>query len=158
MLRHLQMGSMFDYSSMDLTELQNEQKMLHVRMVEVFIKQRDDFSLVMLMSSMTLLFPISIAGKRLYAKLTGTKFIITIANLIDLSIVLQVLIMLGMTRYYEQREIPMDLFTKEDDMNPSIRFVANMMADIEADVFRFDYLLAAGTATLWIRCVILLRL
>ena len=152
------MGSMFDYSSMDLTELQNEQKMLHVRMVEVFIKQRDDFSLVMLMSSMTLLFPISIAGKRLYAKLTGTKFIITIANLIDLSIVLQVLIMLGMTRYYEQREIPMDLFTKEDDMNPSIRFVANMMADIEADVFRFDYLLAAGTATLWIRCVILMRL
>ena len=51
-----------------------------------------------------------------------------------------------------------ELFGPEEDSKSEIRFVDNVIYDITNDIFHLDYLMAAVTAAMWLRCCILLRL
>ena len=103
------------------------------------------------------LFPVNIFCKRLYAKLTNQSFIITSANLVDLTIVGLTIWMWETILVYEG-DIKRELFNEVEDKGYEIRFMANIVFDIIDDIFHFDYLMATITAFLWFRVIIILKL
>lgn len=127
-------------------------------MVVVFKETDEEFHLIEYITAVTWLFSFSIVGKIIFAFKTNSRFIFTIANFIDIAIMIMVAIIWIIATIYETREIPEPLFNEEEDKEIHVKFVANIMADIESETFHFNYLLAAVTAALWLRCIILLRL
>ena len=127
--------------------------------MSVLFKHTDeDFHLIEYVVAITWLFSLSIIGKIIFAYKTKTSFIFTIANFIDITIVIIVAVMWFMASYYETRDITEPLFGDAEDQEVHVRLVGNIMADMESGVFHFDYLMAFVTACLWARCMILLRL
>ena len=84
-------------------------------------------------------------------------FIITTANLTDLTIVALTVWMWETILVYEG-DIKRELFNAEEDKGYEIRFMANIIYDVIDDTFHFDYLMATITAFLWIRIIVLLKL
>lgn len=84
-------------------------------MLLVFVNARKDFDLILLISYSVFFLPMAILSKAIYSKMVGTTFIITVANMIDMVIVIMVLATLGVVSYYETRPIPMPLFGDAED-------------------------------------------
>jgi len=104
------------------------------------------------------MFPVSMLCKRVFAKLYGNQFIITTANLVDLSIFVLSVVMWNTVSYYRRKELKVEMFGTELDKDPEVKFLGNVIYDISMNIFHLDYLMAAITAALWFRCIILLRL
>jgi len=59
---------------------------------------------------------------------------------------------------YATSDLKAPFFSPEEDKIEEIKFIGNVIYDITNDIFHVDYLMAAVTAVLWVRCIILLRL
>ena len=89
--------------------------------------------------------------------MTRTKFFVTTADYLDIFIFLMVVWVWETIEVYMHTDIKSELFGPEEDSKPTIRFVANVIYDITNDIFHLDYLMAAITAVLWVRCNMMLR-
>lgn len=131
---------------------------MHLEMLESFEEAHDDLDLIIYTSYFIFLFPVSIGSKRVFSSMTNQTFNITTANIIDLASVILVTVCWFVTNLYNTRDLEEHLFTPEEDQLIHVKFFGNMIDDIKNDEFRYDYLLAAVTAALWVRCLVLLRL
>ena len=127
-------------------------------MIEVFTAGSNDIGKVLYVSILIFLFPFSIVNKYAFARLTNTSYIVTVANVIDISIVVLMAIAYEMAEYYRARDLRRPLFGKKEDSLPEIKFFGNILEDIVDDNFHFDYLIAAVTALLWFRVCMMMRL
>ena len=59
---------------------------------------------------------------------------------------------------YTTRPIDYSLFGEEEDNDFEINLMRNIIYDINTNAFHADYLLAAVTSLLWLRCLLLLKL
>ena len=90
--------------------------------------------------------------------MTRTRFFFTSADYLDIFVFLMVAWVWETIEVYSHSDIKEELFGPEEDSKPTIRFVDNVIYDITNDIFHLDYLMAAVTAILWIRCNMMLRL
>lgn len=127
-------------------------------MVEGFILSAEAINFVLSLSLMTYLMPISILNKWVFSKINNTHFMWTSAEGLDFTIVGIVTIIWVVVADFETIDLKYPLFNKEEDSQLEIKFIGNIAFNIIDDSFHFDYLLAAATAVLWIRCILLLRL
>jgi hypothetical protein len=127
-------------------------------MIEEFELAHDELDTILYTSILIFLFPVSIFSKFVFSSLTNQSFNFTAANLIDLTCVILVAITWYVTNLYDTRDLEEPLFTPEEDKLTHVKFFGNLISDIRSDEFRYDYLLAAVTASLWVRCLVLLRL
>ena len=118
---------------------------------------RIELDIVLYLSLLVFLLPVSIFCKYVYSKLTNSNFIITVSNYMDVTIVLLNSWMWIMVFKYNS-DIKRELFNPEEDKGSEVRFIGNMVYDIVDDDFHFDYLMAGITAVLWLRCIMILRL
>ena len=84
-------------------------------MIKIFEHTDHDFHTIEYVAAITWLFTFSIIGKIIFANKTHTKFIFTVANMIDLTIVIMVAVVWVMASYYESRELPEPLFGGAED-------------------------------------------
>ena len=89
--------------------------------------------------------------------MTRTSFIVTAADYLDIFVFLMVVWVWKKIDSYENSDVKEELFGPEEDSKPTIRFVGNVIYDIIHNIFHLDYLMAAITAVLWIRCNMMLR-
>lgn len=118
----------------------------------------DVMDTVLKLSALSILFPINIISKAFFASFTNRRFIITPSNMVDMAVFILSFIFLFFVEYYKQKELEIVMFGEEEDKEDSVRFLVNVVFDITSDTFHLDYLMAAMTATLWFRCIMLLRL
>ena len=63
-----------------------------------------------------------------------------------------------MYKVYSARSLNDKLFGADEENILEIRLIRNIIYDIENDIFRIDFLLAAISSLFWFRCLLLLRL
>lgn len=124
----------------------------------MFKMSLDVMGVVLNLSALAVLFPIGIISKAFFASFTNRKFTITPANMVDMGVFILSVTLLVTVEFYKQKELPILMFGAKEDKEPAVRFLANVVFDITSDTFHLDYLMAAVTAALWFRCIILLRL
>lgn len=59
---------------------------------------------------------------------------------------------------YESKPMSEELFGPEEDSKSTIKFLVNVIHDINFNIFHLDYLLAAVTFVIWTRYILMLRL
>ena len=126
-------------------------------MVHEFHLVRVELNIILYLSLLVFLMPVSLFCKFMYAKLTNSNFQFTVSNYLDILCVMLTTWMWVMVFEYDS-DIKRELFNPEEDKGSEVRFLGNMVFDIIDDTFHFDYLMAAITAVLWLRCVMILRL
>ena len=117
-----------------------------------------DIELLMEIAVIMFLMPIQILNKFVYSRLLKRSFHLSSADLIDLVEFVLVIVWYEAFALFRQNELPFPLFGAKEDSLPEIRLVRNIMYHIETNSFHMDYLLAAITALLWFRSIMLLRL
>ena len=147
----------------DLSEIKDGQLFiledaLHGEMVEGFILSAEELNFVLGLSLLTYLMPIGILNKWVFSRINHTYYKFTLAELLDFTIVGIVTMLWVVVVDFETSDLKYPLFNKEEDSQLEIKFIGNIAFNIIDDSFHFDYLLAAATAVLWLRCVLLLRL
>ena len=135
-----------------------EQYELHDVLLADFKIARDDLQKVQWFSIALLFFPISIGGKYIYARYTRTSFFVTTANYVDLIIFLLTVTFWIVTGVYDERDMRYPIFGDPYDQRTEVKFLGNAVQDIIEERFHFEFLVAAITAALWVRVVMLLRL
>ena len=150
--------SSFDVSGISSYALMKEQYELHELLLEDFKVSRDDLQKVQWFSIALLFFPIAIGGKYIYSKYTKTSFFVTSANYVDLICFLLTATFWVVTNIYDERDMRYPIFGDPYDQLKEVKFVGNAVQDIIDEKFHFDFLVAAITAVLWVRVVMLLRL
>jgi len=109
-------------------------------------------------SAFTYLLPVSLVNKFVFSRLVKRPFHLSPADLIDLVIFGLSMIWLDKLITYQNQELEFPLFGEEVDSDEEIKLMLSIIHDIRDDTFHMDYLLAAITALLWFRCIMLLRL
>ena len=107
---------------------------------------------------MAFLFPFIIINKVIFAQKTDRRFFFTGADFLDILVFVMIVWIWETVYVYEATDIKEELFGPEEDSNPEVKFMDNVIYDIVNDIFHLDYLMAAVTAILWIRSIVLLRL
>ena len=143
---------------MPLRELIEAQRDMHFEMYAEFEIAHDELDTILYTSMLIFLLPVAMLSKKIFADLTHQSFVITAANFIDFSSFILTLTVWFYTNLYNTRDLKEHFFTPEEDQVAFVKFFGNMTDDIMTDAFRYDYLLAALTAALWVRCLVLLRL
>ena len=87
MLDTVKHGGKVDFSVFTVEKLIEKQKYLHDEMLHEFHLVVVELEFIRWFSLLIFLFPVNIFCKNLYARITDTNFIITTANLTDLTIV-----------------------------------------------------------------------
>jgi len=157
-LRFLSGETSLDFSEMPLRELVEAQRDMHIEMYNEFELAHAELDTILYTSMLIFLLPVAMISKKIFAGLTQQSFLITAANFIDFCSFSLILAVWYFTNLYNTRDLREPFFTPEEDQVKFVKFFGNMTDDIMTDEFRYDYLLAAATAALWIRCLVLLRL
>ena len=118
----------------------------------------NDLDLVFYVSAVTFLLPVNIFCKYVFTNLTSRNFTWTITDSLDFIIFVLVTWFWVIVEGYETTDLKEQFFSPEEDRIQAIKFIGNVIYEIYNDIFHVDYLLAAITAALWLRCIILLRL
>ena len=118
----------------------------------------NDLDLVLYVSAVTFLLPVNIFCKYVFTNLTSRNFTWTITDSLDFIIFVLVTWFWVIVEGYETTDLKEPFFSPEEDKIQAIKFIGNVIYEIYNDIFHADYLLAAITAALWLRCIILLRL
>jgi hypothetical protein len=147
-----------DLSLKSNTQLSVAHEVLHENMLEDYRLASEAMTEIYYLTMLTIFFPISMFCKKVFANLYGNQFIITTANFVDMSIFILAIVMWTVVDYYKGKELKVEMFGTELDKEPDVKFLGNVIYDISMDIFHLDYLMAAITAALWFRCIILLRL
>jgi len=132
--------------------------LLHDELFNEMSTVRDELDLVLYVSAVAFLFPVSLFCKFVFTKLTNRNFYLTLSDYLDFVIFALVVWFWYIVESYETTELKALLFSPEQDKIEAIKFIGNVLYDITNDIFHVDFLLAAITAVLWLRCIILLRL
>ena len=132
--------------------------MLHDKLVIDMSHVRDDLNLVLYVSAVTFLFPVNMFCKFVFTKLTNRIFYLTLTDYLDFVVFVLVAWLWYIVESYETTDLKAPLFSPEEDKIQEIKFIGNVLYDIVNDIFHVDFLMAAVTAVLWLRCIILLRL
>ena len=121
-------------------------------------KVRSELDLVLYVSALTFLFPVSLFCKFVFTKLTNTNFYLTLSEYLDTIVFVLVVWFWYIVYSYESTDLTIPLFNPEQDKVKEIKFIGNVVNDISDDIFHVDFLMTAVTAVFWIRSIILLRL
>ena len=119
---------------------------------------RTEITLILDLSAVTFALPVALICKNIFAQKTARRYFVTVSDILDICIFLAVCYLWSVVQAYDHSEVSEELFGPEEDSRSEIKFVASVIYDIVNDIFHLDYLLAAVTALLWMRCIILLRL
>ena len=148
----------YDFSDYTLEELQKEEEEVHNILIDEFHLVRIELDAILYISTVAFLFPLIIICKYVFAEKTERRFFLTNADLLDILVFIMIVWIWETVTVYENTDIKEELFGPEEDSNPEVKFVDNVIYDIVNDIFHLDYLMAAVTAVLWIRSIVLLRL
>ena len=151
-------GEEYDFSSYTLEQLQEEEEEVHTILLEEFHLVRVELDVILYISTVAFLFPFIIICKYIFAQKTDRRFFFTGADFLDILVFLMIVWIWETVTVYEASAIKEELFGPPEDESLEVRFVDNVIYDIENDIFHLDYLMAAVTAVLWIRSIVLLRL
>ena len=147
-----------DLSTWTLDELYVAQERIHTDLVKELQLAGKELKLSFMVASVTFLFPITLINKYVYTRLTKRRFETTTADIIDFTIFVLVAIWYESYTIYSSKELDFPLFGPEEDSIFEVRLMRSIIYDIENDIFHMDFLLAAITALLWFRCILLLKL
>ena len=147
-----------DLSSFSPYELMLKQYEIQNKLIADFKIARDDLALIEYLTIGLFMFPIAFFCKYIYSRLTRTTFFITSANVVDFICFILTCTFWVVTDIYDHRDLRYPIFNPVDDQISYVRFMGNAIQDISDDYFHYDFLLAAITAMLWFRIVIMMRL
>ena len=147
-----------DLSEWTVLELQIAQEDMHVELAHELHLAGSEILYALELASIAFLFPIHLINKLVYLRLRKRKFILSSADIIDVTIFALVALWLEVFAIYSSTGLELPLFGEEEDNQQEIKVMRNIIYHIEDDSFHTDYLLAAITALFWFRCIMLLRL
>lgn len=139
-------------------EIETEELDLHLKLIKEFSLVSEELDFILNVSAVAFIFPIQQVCRYIGAKKTERTYTVTMTDYLDIFVFVMVAWVWSVVEDYKLSPLREHLFGPEEDSDPKIRFIANVVYDITHGIFHLDYFMAAVTALLWFRANMQLRL